>query len=131
MDFGLDMSMTFAIHDALRRDLAQVGRTAARHGGPGKMLRAALGWELFNRFLLVHHQPEDDALCPPLRARAAGRPGRVALVDALEAKHAVIGPLLEAIDAAAADPDYGHQRFGDISDTQHAHAVWRDRNHPS
>jgi hypothetical protein len=117
MDFGFDMSMMFAIHDALRRDLAQAGRTAARRGGgPGKMLRAALGWELFKRFLLVHHQPEDDALCSPLRARVAGQPGPVALVDALEAEHAVIDPLLEAIDAAAADPDYGHQRFGDIID---------------
>src|SRR5262249_36889196 len=53
---------------------------------------------------------------PPLRAATAGRPGRVALVDALEAEHAVIEPLLAAIDAAAADPDYGYQRFGDTID---------------
>ena len=46
----------------------------------------------------------------------AGQPGRVALADALEAEHAVIEPLLTAIDAAAADPAYGHQRFGDIID---------------
>src|SRR5262249_13507106 len=55
-------------------------------------------------------------LWPPLRAAAAGRPDRVALVDALEAEHAVIEPLLAAIDAAAADPDYGYQRFGDTID---------------
>ncbi|HEV8278853.1 MAG TPA: hemerythrin domain-containing protein [Streptosporangiaceae bacterium] len=115
MDFGLDMSMMFAIHDALRRDLAQVGQTAARRGGgPGKMLHAALGWELFKKFLLVHHQSEDDVLGPPLRARVAQRPGRMALVGALEEEHAVIEPLLEAIDRAAADPGYSHQRFGDI-----------------
>ena len=46
----------------------------------------------------------------------AGQPDRVALADALEAEHAVIEPLLTAIDAAAADPDYGYQRFGDIVD---------------
>jgi len=46
----------------------------------------------------------------------AGQPDRVALADALEAEHAVIEPLLTAIDAAAADPDYGFQRFGDIID---------------
>jgi hypothetical protein len=46
----------------------------------------------------------------------AGQPDRVALADALEAEHAVIEPLLTAIDAAAADPDYGYQRFGDIID---------------
>jgi Hemerythrin HHE cation binding domain len=117
MEYRLDMSMMLAMHDALRRDLAQVGRIASRRDDhPGTLLRAALGWELFKKFLLVHHQSEDDALWPPLRARVAGQPDRVALVDALEAEHGVIEPLLAAVDAAAADPDYGYQRFGDIID---------------
>ena len=83
---------------------------------PGQLLRAALGWALFKKFLLVHHQSEDDTLWPALRARVAGLPDRVALADALEAEHAAIEPLLTAIDAAAADPDYGYQRLGDIVD---------------
>jgi hypothetical protein len=117
MDFKLDMSMMFAMHDALRRELVQVGRLARlRDDHPGQLLRAALGWALFKKFLLVHHQTEDDILWPALRARVAGQPGRVAVADALEAEHAVIEPLLTAIDAAAADPDYGYQRFGDIVD---------------
>jgi hypothetical protein len=117
MDFKLDVSMMFAMHDALRRELAQVARIAGRQdGNPGKLLQAALGWELFKKFLLVHHQSEDDALWPALRARVAGQPNRLALADALEAEHAVIEPLLAAIDAAAADPADGHQRFGDIID---------------
>jgi hypothetical protein len=117
MDGKLDMSMMLAMHDALRRDLAQVGRIASRRDdNPGTLLRAALGWELFKKFLTVHHQSEDDALWPPLRARVAGQADRVALVDALEAEHGVIEPLLTAIDAAAADPGYGYQRFGDIID---------------
>src|SRR5215472_14750153 len=117
MEYKLDMSMMFAMHDALRRELAQVGRIASRRDdNPAVLLRAALGWELFKKFLTVHHQSEDDALWPPLRAATAGRPGQVALVDALEAEHGVIEPLLAAIDAAAADPDYGYQRFGDIID---------------
>jgi len=107
----------FAMHDALRRELAQVGRIASgRDDNPGTLLRAALGWELFKKFLTAHHQTEDDVLWPPLRASVAGRPVRTALVDALEAEHGVIDPLLAAIDAAAADPDYGYQRFGDIVD---------------
>lgn len=53
---------------------------------------------------------------PALRDRVAGHPDRLALAGALEAEHAVIEPLLTAIDAAAADPDYGYQRFGDITD---------------
>ena len=117
MEYKLDMSMMFAMHDALRRELAQVGRVASqRDDNPATLLRAALGWELFKKFLTVHHQSEDDALWPPLRARVAGQAGQVALVDALEAEHGVIEPLLTAIDAAAADPDYGYQRFGDIID---------------
>jgi hypothetical protein len=51
-----------------------------------------------------------------LRAHVAGKPGRLALVDALEAEHTAIDPLLTAIDAAAANPDYGYQRFVDIID---------------
>jgi hypothetical protein len=117
MDYKLDMNMMFAMHDALRRELAQVGRIAkVRDDNPGPLLRAALGWELFKKFLVVHHQSEDDALWPALRSRVAGQPERVALADALEAEHAVIEPLLTAIDSAAADPDYGYQRFGDIID---------------
>src|SRR4029077_13881131 len=117
MDFKLDMSMMFAMHDALRRELAAVGRIAVRQDGdPGQLLRGALGWELFKKFLLVHHQAEDDALWPALRTRAAGQPDRLVLVDAMEQEHAAIDPLLGAIDAAAADPAYGYQRFGDIVD---------------
>src|ERR1700757_3401098 len=115
MDYQLDVSMMFAMHDALRRELVQVARIASRTDDhPGQLLRAALGWELFKKFLLVHHQSEDDTLWPALRTNVASQPDRVALADALEAEHAVIEPLLTAIDAAAADPDYGYQRFGDI-----------------
>ena len=117
MEYQLDMSMMFAMHDALRRELVQVARIASRtDDNPGQLLRAALGWELFKKFLVVHHQSEDDTLWPTLRTNVAGQPDRVALADALEAEHAVIEPLLTAIDAAAADPDYGYQRFGDIVD---------------
>ena len=51
------------------------------------------------KFLTVHHLSEDDSLWPPLRAAAADHPDRVAVEDALEAEHAVIEPLLEAIGA--------------------------------
>src|ERR1700743_1676691 len=115
MDFKLDMSMMFAMHDALRRELVPVGRIARlRDDHPGQLLRAALGWELFKKFLLVHHRTKADILWPALRAGVEGQPDRVALADALEAEHAVIEPLLTAIDAAAADPDYGYQRFGHL-----------------
>jgi hypothetical protein len=75
MDSRLDMSVMLAMHDALRREMVQVARVASlRDDDPGALLRAALGWELFKKFLLVHHQSEDDALWPALRARVAGQP---------------------------------------------------------
>ena len=117
MEFKLDMSMMFALHDALRRELVQVTRIATlKDDDPGPLLRAALGWELFKKFLLVHHTTEDDVLWPALRSRLVGHPDQLALAGALEDEHAVIEPLLTAIDAAAADPGYGYQRFGDLTD---------------
>ena len=117
MEFTLDMSMMFALHDALRRQLVQIARVTSRpDDNPAKLLQATLGWELFKKFLVAHHTTEDDVLWPDLRAAVAGNGLRVALVDELEAEHAVIEPLLAAVDAAAADQDYGHQRFGDIVD---------------
>ena len=37
-------------------------------------------------------------------------------MDALEAEHAAIDPLLAAVEDAAADREYGYQRFGDLAD---------------
>ena len=117
MEYRLDMSMMFAMHDAMRRDLERVGRIAVRlDGDPAKLLHAAAGWELFKKFLVNHHESEDEALWPALRTAVAARPDQAALVDALEAEHAGIDPLLAAIDAAAADPDGGHERFGGLVD---------------
>ena len=117
MEYKLDMSGMLATHDALRRDLVQVARIAGRRNGdPATRLHAVLGWELFKKFLIIHHQTEDDVLWPLLRTAVAGHPDRLALVDELETEHTVIEPLLAGIDAAAADPDYGYQRFGDIID---------------
>ena len=78
MDDKLDMSMMFAMHDALRRELVQVGRIARlRDDHPGQLLRAALGWELFKKFLIVHHTTEDDVLWPDLRGAVTGNGTRV------------------------------------------------------
>ena len=49
-DVELDMTMMFATHDALRRDLARVVHPDAR----------TEGWRTFERMLRVHHQAEDD-----------------------------------------------------------------------
>jgi len=114
----LDMTMMYAVHGALRRELAQVSRITSRlDDDPRRLLHSALGWELFSKFLHIHHTSEDVAVWPAVRAAAAERPDRLAVVEAMEAEHAKIDPLLAAVNDAIADQDYGHQRLGDLIDT--------------
>jgi Hemerythrin HHE cation binding domain len=116
MGSRLDRSTMLTIHAALRRDLEQVARIASRRDGTDvTRLRAALGWQQFKQFLVVHHQVEDDALWPALRATVVGHPDQLALVDALEEEHAVIDPLLQAVDAAA-EPGHDATSFGAVID---------------
>jgi len=89
-NFKLDMTMMYAFHDALRRDLESVARMTAR----------SEGWNLFERFLRAHHDAEDDALWPVLREALIGQTEDLSLLDGMEAEHAALGPLLEAIDDA-------------------------------
>ena len=79
MAFKNDMTMMYATHDALRRDLDQIARVTARpQDDPRYILRAALGWELFKSYLVRHHTAEDDPLWPPMsgsRRRLGRHPG--------------------------------------------------------
>lgn len=115
--YTLDMSMMFAVHEAFRRELVHISRIAHRAGDdPGEMLRSAMGWELFKKFLSIHHVSEDIAVWPVLRERVAGHTDKVEVIESLEKEHSGLDVLLGAIDAAAADRDYGYQRFGDLVD---------------
>jgi hemerythrin-like domain-containing protein len=113
----VDLTMMFAIHDALRRDLESVARAAARTGDdPARLHATNFGWELFKRFLTLHHGAEDAVLWPRMRELVADRPSDLALVDAMELEHGQIDPLIQAVDDAVADRDYGFQRLGDVTD---------------
>ncbi|MEW2636199.1 hemerythrin domain-containing protein [Streptomyces sp. NPDC048389] len=115
---NLDMTMMFAIHDALRRELERIARITARaDDDPRHVLSTAVGWELFKKFLTVHHTSEDDTVWPVMEQALAGRPDELALLEAMEAEHAVIDPLLADIDAALADRDFGRERLGRLTDT--------------
>jgi hemerythrin-like domain-containing protein len=115
--FTYDMSMMYAVHDALRRDLARIARVTARPADePAHILRTAIGWGLFKRYLVVHHTAEDETLWPVMRQSLAGRPGDLALLDAMESEHAAMDPMLAAVDAALADRNTGPARLGDLVD---------------
>lgn len=112
-EFRHDMSLMLAMHDALRRELAQVARIAGLPDDhPSTLLHAALAWDLLKELLTARHKSEDDTPWPPLRAAMADNSGGVALADELEAEHAEIAPLL----AATAGLDYGSHRLEDIVD---------------
>lgn len=116
--FRLDMTMMFAMHDALRRELERITRLTERgDDDPRQILGTAAGWEMFKAYLRVHHTSEDEAVWPVMYRALAARPDDIAVLDAMEAEHAAIDPLLNAIDAALADRESGPRRLGELVDT--------------
>jgi iron-sulfur cluster repair protein YtfE (RIC family) len=119
--FRLDMTMMYTMHDALRRELVRIARVTARTDDDHRrVLRAAVGWEMFKAYLRVHHTSEDAAVWPVMSQALAERSDDLALLDAMEAEHAAVDPLLDAIDAALADREAGLERLGDLLDALHA-----------
>jgi len=109
MEYRLDMTTMFTIHDAFRRNLVEIVRVAKeadRDRNP-RQLQSQLGWELFKKFLIVHHQTEDDVVWPVLRAHVKDDPDRQAVVDQLEAEHSAIEPWFMAIDAVSYQGENG------------------------
>jgi hypothetical protein len=96
MEYRLDMTTMFTIHNAFRRNLVEMARVA-EHDGRTSM-QSSPGWELFKRFLTVHHQTEDDVIWPVLRIHMRDHADLLAVADELEAEHAAIEPCISAID---------------------------------
>jgi hypothetical protein len=117
MAFKNDMTYMYAFHNALRREVDRIARVTARpDDDPKHLLRTAVGWEMFKSYLHVHHSTEDDMLWPPMRKALAADSDGLALLDAMEAEHAAIDPLLAAIDTTLADRDSGPRRLGELTD---------------
>lgn len=113
----IDMTMMLVIHDALRRDLECIARAAAITGDdPARLSVTNFGWGLFKTFLTLHHTTEDAVLWPRMRELVAGRQDDLELLDAMEAEHARIEPLINAIEDELADEEGGHARLGDVAD---------------
>jgi hypothetical protein len=56
------------------------------------------------------------ALWPTMRQALADRPDELALLDAMEAEHAAIDPMLNAIDATLADRNSAPDVLGGLTD---------------
>jgi iron-sulfur cluster repair protein YtfE (RIC family) len=94
----IDFTMMYVTHDALRRDLGRL--TTAAAAGKARTPAVRAGWENFKAQLHLHHTVEDDDLWPRLYRAVADRPDAVALLQEMEAEHAVLDPLLSAVDDA-------------------------------
>jgi iron-sulfur cluster repair protein YtfE (RIC family) len=99
----VDFTIMYVVHDAFHRDLRCL--TAAVEAGRTADPAVRAGWATFKNQLHVHHTAEDTSLWPPLRQKVT-RPGDVAVLDAMEAEHARIDPLLAQVDTSLAAP--GH-----------------------
>ncbi|WP_433250069.1 hemerythrin domain-containing protein [Streptosporangium sp. CA-135522] len=118
MSDTLDMTMMHAMHNALRREAEHLARVTARFDGdPRSTLCTAVGWDLLKKSLHVHHTAEDQVLWPALRQALANRPEDLTLLEALEAEHAAIAQVVEVIDLALTDPEFGLDRLGDLTDS--------------
>jgi iron-sulfur cluster repair protein YtfE (RIC family) len=95
----VDFTFMYAAHDAFHRDLRRLA--AAVEAGRTAEPAVRAGWATFKNQLHVHHTAEDDFLWPPLRAKVT-QPGDVAVLDAMEAEHARIDPLLSLVDDSLA-----------------------------
>jgi Hemerythrin HHE cation binding domain len=106
-----DLTIMLAAHAAFRRDLGQLARAAAFADLPDPRRRASVqaGWELFKRQLHLHHTAEDAIVWPALRERLAHSEHAQSVLDAMEAEHQQIDPLLANVDQAFARAGRGRR----------------------
>ena len=108
-DGPVDLGVMFLMHFAFRRDLdafsAAVRATPVADRETWRLLAAR--WDLFSEVLHHHHTGEDAGLWPVLLERSG--PDDRAVLEAMEAEHAEIDPLLDACAE-------GFRRLADAAD---------------
>jgi hypothetical protein len=93
---AIDFGMMYVTHAALRRDVGRLA--AASAAGEAGTAHVRAGWENFKTQLNIHHSVEDDDLWPRLYRAVADRPADLALLKEMEDEHAILDPLLAAVD---------------------------------
>jgi hypothetical protein len=99
----IDFTMMYVTHNALRRDVGRFADAVAVGRVSSPAVRA--GWENFRTQLHVHHSVEDDDLWPRLYRAVGDQPEQLAMLETMEAEHAVLDPLLDSVQTALADGD--------------------------
>lgn len=96
----INFTEMYATHEAFSRDLERL--VAAADAGATDRPEVRAGWENLKTQLHIHHSVEDADLWPRTRRAAARRPDDLALLAEMEAEHALLDPLLTAVDRALA-----------------------------
>ncbi|MEU9162235.1 hemerythrin domain-containing protein [Streptomyces sp. NPDC048424] len=110
-----DPTAMYAMHEALRRELRYLAQAAGRPvREPCNCPTRSAGWALLKKALHAHHAAEDEALWPVLRDALAGRSSELALLEAMEAEHAALDPLVHAVDEVAAAARTGSGSGADL-----------------
>jgi len=93
----VDLAAMYLMHRAFRRDLRLFAEVAGvvPTGDRQRWQLVARRFDFFSTVLHKHHSGEDRALWPLLAERGAD----ATVLDALEAEHAVIDPLLASVTA--------------------------------
>lgn len=129
-----DLELMLILHDAFRRDVAQLARSAARRGAADPAAHEALltGWRGFSRELQHHHQIEDTYIWPLMRAKLGDHPDDVAVLDAMEAEHELIDPALAAVEAGLTDTAHEHRDLAahvdNLASILHSHLAHEERD---
>lgn len=98
----VDFTFMYAAHDAFHRDLRRL--VAAVDAGHSADPAVRTGWATFKNQLHLHHTAEDRWLWPAVRAKVT-RPDEMSVLDAMEAEHLHLDPLLSQVDAALVASD--------------------------
>ena len=101
-DGPVDMTIMYVMHHAFRRDLAAFAMAVRATPSSDRATWQGLAarWNLFAEVLHHHHSGEDAGLWPALLERSG--PEDRDTLEAMEAEHADIDPLLEACAAGFA-----------------------------
>ena len=98
----VDFTFMYAAHDAFNRDLLRLAAAVGTGCTTEPAVRA--GWATFKHQLHVHHTAEDKWLWPALRDKVT-RPDEISVLDAMEAEHLRIDPLVSRVHARIAVGD--------------------------
>jgi iron-sulfur cluster repair protein YtfE (RIC family) len=127
-----DLTVMLAAHDAFRRDLVSLARAAgaADRADPQRREQVGRGWQVFKRQLHFHHTGEDRLIWPRLAGRMAHSKSAMSTLQAMEEEHALVDPLLDAVDAAFADPasDQLAGAVDELVTTLHSHLAHEERD---